>query len=90
MASCPRAKLETIGDVGCGIGVILSETRRPLHQRLQLQRGLALDRWVAVLRQSLRNRMRASSLCGHAGYCRNVEAALRSVWREWYRTQEVG
>jgi predicted O-linked N-acetylglucosamine transferase (SPINDLY family) len=38
---------------------------------------------LAQLRQSLRPRMAASSLCDGPAFARKMEAAFRSVWQDW-------
>ncbi|MDD5177609.1 MAG: glycosyltransferase, partial [Sterolibacterium sp.] len=40
---------------------------------------------LAVLRASLRSRMKQSPLMDEEGFCRGVEAAYRSMWQTWCR-----
>jgi protein O-GlcNAc transferase len=50
----------------------------------QVAVALAADpRRLAQLRSDLRDRLRASALMDEAGVTREVEAALRSAWRDW-------
>lgn len=35
------------------------------------------------LRQSIRERLQSSPLLDHAGFTRNLEAALRRLWQDW-------
>ena len=45
---------------------------------------LAADhKWITEIRQRLRGRMLGSSLCDTAGFTRDLEAAYRSMWRNW-------
>jgi predicted O-linked N-acetylglucosamine transferase (SPINDLY family) len=47
-----------------------------------------LDRLV-TLRTSLRELMRASSLCDAQGFARRIEAAYRQMWRDWCDTTTI-
>jgi protein O-GlcNAc transferase len=38
---------------------------------------------LAELRQTLRSRMLASPLCDAKRFARNIEAAFRTIWRQW-------
>jgi predicted O-linked N-acetylglucosamine transferase (SPINDLY family) len=44
---------------------------------------------LAAVRRSLRERMRISPLCDGARFTRNLEAALRTVWRRWCAGMEA-
>jgi predicted O-linked N-acetylglucosamine transferase (SPINDLY family) len=49
-----------------------------------LAAGLAGDRLrLAGLRATLRGRMRSSPLMDGARFARGMEAAYRTIWREW-------
>lgn len=45
---------------------------------------------LADYRQSLRLRLRQSSLCDHAQHCRALEAVYRRRWRAWCQSQDQG
>jgi predicted O-linked N-acetylglucosamine transferase (SPINDLY family) len=45
---------------------------------------------LQALRAGLRERMRASPLFDHVAYCRSVEAAIRTAWRNWCATPGHG
>ncbi|MBV8535682.1 MAG: tetratricopeptide repeat protein [Alphaproteobacteria bacterium] len=45
---------------------------------------------LQALRAGLRERMRASPLFDHVGYCRSVEAAIRTAWRRWCAAAKRG
>lgn len=50
--------------------------------------GLARDLpRLSALRASMRDRIKASPLRDEAGMARDLEAAMRSMWRTWCRTQ---
>ncbi len=42
---------------------------------------------LAVIRRSLRHLMATGPLCNATAYCRDVEAAYRTMWRTWCATQ---
>jgi predicted O-linked N-acetylglucosamine transferase (SPINDLY family) len=42
---------------------------------------------LQTLRATLRQRLRASSLCDGPGFARDVEAAYREMWRRWCRNK---
>jgi protein O-GlcNAc transferase len=51
---------------------------------VQIASGLAADsKRLAELRQTLRDRMRASPMTDGKRFARNVEAAYRQMWRNW-------
>jgi predicted O-linked N-acetylglucosamine transferase (SPINDLY family) len=52
------------------------------YVRIAVEASHDLDR-LAHLRRSLRNRMRDSPLLDEAGFARELEAAYRTMWREW-------
>ena len=46
------------------------------------------DEWRAQLHGSLREKMRRSPLMDVPGFTENLEAAYRTMWREWCASQE--
>ncbi|WP_084536920.1 tetratricopeptide repeat protein [Azospirillum halopraeferens] len=57
---------------------------RDAEAYLAIAAGLAADpEGLAVLRANLRPRLAASPVCDGVRFTRNLEAALRMMWREW-------
>jgi predicted O-linked N-acetylglucosamine transferase (SPINDLY family) len=46
--------------------------------------------WLATLRRSLRDRLRASPLGDVPRFTRNLEGAYRELWQAWVRRKETG
>jgi predicted O-linked N-acetylglucosamine transferase (SPINDLY family) len=54
---------------------------------VRIASSLAADRpRLAVIRQTLRQRMAGSPLCDGAAFTRNLEAAYRTMWQAWCAT----
>ncbi|MBY0431662.1 MAG: hypothetical protein K2Q10_10725, partial [Rhodospirillales bacterium] len=76
------ASRQTLGFLRClGLGELAADSAGDYVVKAA---ALAADpARLAVLRQDLRGRMAASSLCDGPGFARDLEAALRGLWTEW-------
>jgi len=62
-------------------------TARTVEEYIEIAAALAGDRDRLIeLRQNLRARMRASSLCDAPAFARKIEGAYREMWRRWRET----
>ena len=64
-----------------GLERFIARTRREYVSRAVEVAGAANE--LATIRASLRGRMAASPLCDAAAFARDMEAAYRSLWRDW-------
>jgi len=77
--SAGRSAASILGALGLDDWVAGSE---PAYVRLAVDRATDAVR-LAEMRQTLRARLRASPLMDEAGFARDMEALLRSMWGEW-------
>jgi protein O-GlcNAc transferase len=74
-----RAGLSILGSMGLDALIAASD-----EDYVRIAVDLARDgARLAALRAGLRERMRASPLTDAPGYARELEAAYRSIWRQW-------
>jgi predicted O-linked N-acetylglucosamine transferase (SPINDLY family) len=66
-----------------GLKEFITETK---EEYVSVCANLARDlNYLETIRGTLRSRMAKSPLCDSAGYTRNLEVAMRNVWRQWCR-----
>ncbi|HOP41613.1 MAG TPA: tetratricopeptide repeat protein, partial [Geobacteraceae bacterium] len=79
-----RVSVSLLGNMGLSALVAATD-----EEYIALATFLARDRRnLEILRNNLRDRMRASKLLDTAGFTRNLEGAYREMWRRWCAQQK--
>lgn len=79
-----RVSVSLLGAMGLSALVAATD-----EEYIALATFLAQDRGnLEILRNNLRDRMRASKLLDTAGFTRNLEGAYREMWRRWCAEQK--